>query len=169
MHFPLATFGSATKSAWAEPDTETTYEFDLYPAVTYAVFLCLYLTLRSCFRKRRVLRSILVAAVILSIAVLILTVRLWRSSSVAGRTLAVVALLVSIGSAVMVRQNYFEWMFHPIAAAGFISAGDAHLADKEMIMTVQIGTDARAYPIAQMAYHHILNDTVGTEPIVVTY
>ena len=107
--------------------------------------------------------------VILSIAVLILAIRLWRGSSALVKTLAVVALLVSIGSAVMVRQNYFEWMFHPIAAAGFVSAGDAHLADKEMVMTVQIGPDARAYPIAQMAYHHILNDTVGTEPIVVTY
>ena len=106
---------------------------------------------------------------ILSIAVLILTVRLWRSSSVAGRTLAVIALLVSIGSVVMVRQNYFEWMFHPITAAGFVQTSDAHLSDKEMLMTVQIGPDARAYPIAQMAYHHILNDTVGTEPIVVTY
>lgn len=107
--------------------------------------------------------------VILCIAVLVLGMRLWRRSSGAGRTLAVVALLVSIGSAVMVRQNYFDWMFQPIAAAGFVHAGDARLPDKEMVMSVQIGADARAYPIVQMAYHHILNDTVGTEPIVVTY
>ena len=106
---------------------------------------------------------------ILSLAVLALGIRLWRRSSWAGRTLAVVALLVSIASAVMVRQNYFEWMFQPIAAAGFVHAGGARLADKEMVMSVQIGPDARAYPIVQMAYHHILNDTVGTEPIVVTY
>ncbi len=64
----IATFGAATKSTRAKPDEETTYEYDLSPAVTCAVFLCLYLTLRSCFRNRRVLRSILVAAVILSIA-----------------------------------------------------------------------------------------------------
>ncbi len=106
---------------------------------------------------------------ILSIAVLILTVRLWRSFSAAIKTLAVVALLVSVGSVVMVRQNYFEWMFQPITATGFLSTADAHLPDKEMVMTVQIGPDARAYPIVQMAYHHILNDTVGTEPIAVTY
>ncbi len=107
--------------------------------------------------------------VILFIAALILAVRLWGTSSAALKTLAVVALLVSIGSAVMVRQNYFEWMFQPITAAGFLSAANTHLPDKEMVMTVQIGPDARAYPIVQMAYHHILNDTVGTEPIVVTY
>jgi hypothetical protein len=69
----------------------------------------------------------------------------------------------------MVRQNYFEWMFNPIAAAGFVSAGNTHLPDSEMVMTLQVGSDARAYPIAQMAYHHILNDTVGNEPVVVTY
>src|SRR6266852_3567345 len=79
------------------------------------------------------------------------------------------ALVLSVASAVMVRQNYFEWMFHPIAAAGFVSAGDARLSDKEMVMAVQIGREARAYPIVQMGYHHILNDTVAEVPIVVTY
>ena len=60
-------------------------------------------------------------------------------------------------------------MFHPIAAAGFVSASDARLSDKEMVMAVRIGPEARAYPIVQMAYHHILNDTVAGVPIVVTY
>ena len=106
---------------------------------------------------------------ILSIVVLLLGVRLWRRSGVAVRILTALALLVSLGSAVMVRQNYFEWMFHPISVAGFVSAGDAHLGDKEMVMAVGIGQEARAYPIVQMAYHHILNDTVGEVPIVVTY
>jgi hypothetical protein len=106
---------------------------------------------------------------VLSMVVLVLLMRLWRTSSALVKTLAVIALLVSTGSAVIVRQNYFEWMFHPITAAGFVHAADARLLDKEMLMAVQIGPDARAYPIARMAYHHILNDTVGTEPIVVTY
>jgi hypothetical protein len=106
---------------------------------------------------------------ILSIVVLLLGVRLWRRSAVAVRILTALALLVSLGSAVMVRQNYFEWMFHPITTAGFVSVDKAQLPDREMLMTVQIGSDARAYPIARMAYHHILNDTVGKEPIVVTY
>jgi len=83
-------------------------------------------------------------------------------------TLAAIVLLAA-ASTVMVRQNYFEWMFNPIAAAGFIPSADAHLAEKEMVMAVRIGSQARAYPIVQMAYHHILNDTVNGEPIVVTY
>jgi hypothetical protein len=81
----------------------------------------------------------------------------------------VAAIVLSAASAGMARLNYFEWMFRPIPAAGFVAAGDAHLSDKEMVMTVQIGSDARAYPIRQMAYHHILNDTAGGVPIAVTY
>ncbi len=95
--------------------------------------------------------------------------RLWRSSSKLLRSGFLVALVLSAASAVMVRQNYFEWMFHPITAAGFVSADDARLSDKEMVMAVRIGPEARAYPIMQMAYHHILNDTVAGEPIAVTY
>jgi len=115
---------------------------------------------------KRIAPALTVAALV---GVLALSLRLWRRSSRASRTGIVIALALSVASAVMVRQNYFEWMFHPIKAAGFVSAGDAHLSDKEMVMAVRIGQEARAYPIVQMAYHHILNDTVAEVPIVVTY
>jgi Protein of unknown function (DUF3179) len=106
--------------------------------------------------------------------VLALSFRLWRRSSsllrtVLLRTGIVAALVLCAASAVMVRQNYFEWMFNPIKAAGFVPGSDAKLDDKEMVMAVRIGDEARAYPIVQMAYHHILNETVADVPIVVTY
>jgi hypothetical protein len=103
------------------------------------------------------------------VGVLALGLRLWQSSSKLLRSGIAMTLALSVASAVMVRQNYFEWMFHPITAAGFVSAGNARLADKEMVMAVRIGPEARAYPIVQMAYHHILNDTVAEVPIAVTY
>lgn len=109
------------------------------------------------------------ATAIACAAVLVLALSLWRTVSKVARAALVAAMLLSAASAVMARLNYFEWMFQPIRAAGFVAAGDAHLSDKEMVMTVQIGPDARAYPIRQMAYHHILNDTAGGVPIAVTY
>ena len=115
---------------------------------------------------KRIAPALAVAALA---GVLALSVRLWRRSSRVSRAGIVMALVLSAASAVMVRQNYFEWMFHPITAAGFVSAADAHLGDKEMVMAVRIGRETRAYPIVQMAYHHILNDTVAEVPIVVTY
>jgi hypothetical protein len=101
--------------------------------------------------------------------VLVLGSGLWRGSSWAGRAGLVLAILLSAAAAAMVRLNYFEWMFQPIPAAGFLAATDADLGDAEMVMTVRFGREARAYPIRQMAYHHVLNDTVGGVPIVVTY
>jgi hypothetical protein len=94
---------------------------------------------------------------------------LWLRTRWISRSVIVLALLLSSSAALMARMNYFEWMFHPITAAGFLPASDAHLKDSEMVMAVRFETDARAYPILQMAYHHVLNDTVGNVPIVVTY
>jgi hypothetical protein len=72
-------------------------------------------------------------------------------------------------SAIMSRLNYFEWMFHPVDSPQFEAEAASRLAGKEMILAVQYGPDARAYPIREMAYHHILNDVVQGVPIAVTY
>jgi hypothetical protein len=79
------------------------------------------------------------------------------------------ALLAVTGSAVMSRLNYFEWMFHPISGAQFQAQSASKLDAKEMVMAVSLSGRARAYPISEMAYHHVLNDTVAGVPIAVTY
>jgi Protein of unknown function (DUF3179) len=94
---------------------------------------------------------------------------LWRTVGRWRKALLVLVLLVVSFSAVMARQNYFEWMFHPIAGAQFLVQSESKLDPKEMIMAVRLGSDARAYPISQMAYHHVLNDMVDGVPIAVTY
>jgi hypothetical protein len=94
---------------------------------------------------------------------------LWRTIGLWRRALLVLVLLPVTFSAVMARLNYFEWMFHPIAGAEFIAQSDSKLDAKEMILAVNFGGDARAYPISQMAYHHVLNDVVAGVPIAVTY
>jgi hypothetical protein len=78
-------------------------------------------------------------------------------------------MVVVAFSAVMARLNYFEWMFHPIPSAQFESASASKLDKSEMILAVRYGDDARAYPIREMAYHHILNDVVAGVPVAVTY
>ena len=72
-------------------------------------------------------------------------------------------------SAVMARLNYFEWMFHPVDSARFETQAESKLDNGEMILAVRLGPDARAYPILQMAYHHVLNDVVNGVPIAATY
>ena len=94
---------------------------------------------------------------------------LWSRASRMQRVLLALGVLLAAGSAVMSRLNYFEWMFHPIQTPGFLSAQNAKLDPGEMMMAVRFGNDARAYPIVQMAYHHVFNDEVAGIPIVVTY
>jgi hypothetical protein len=68
------------------------------------------------------------------------------------------------------RQNHFEWMFKPLPDARFVSVRDANfIADNEMVLAIEINGDAVAFPIRQIAYHHVVNDVVGGKPITATY
>ena len=115
-------------------------------------------------RQRAPLITLIAALAYFALAfVLWRTVGRWRKAPL------VLTLLVVGFSAVMARQNYFEWMFHPIAGPQFLDQASSKLDSKEMILAVRFGGDARAYPISQMAYHHVLNDVVEGVPIVATY
>jgi hypothetical protein len=43
------------------------------------------------------------------------------------------------------------------------------LAAREPVLALQIGADARAYPVQILIWHEIVNDTVGGVPVAVTY
>ncbi len=106
---------------------------------------------------------------IAALACFVFAFTLWKNANRWRKSVLVLTVLVVAFSAVMARLNYFEWMFHPIPGARFLAQGDSKLDSKEMIMSVRLGNDARAYPVSQMAYHHVLNDVVGDVPVAVTY
>ena len=106
---------------------------------------------------------------IAALACFILAFALRKNSSRWGKALLTFTLLVVTFSAVMARLNYFEWMFHPAPGPQFLAQSESKVDPIEMIMSVRLGGDDRAYPISQMAYHHVLNDVVGGVPIAVTY
>ena len=43
------------------------------------------------------------------------------------------------------------------------------LRPDDFVLGVERGGAARAYPISQIQYHHIVNDTIAGEPYLVTY
>ena len=47
-----------------------------------------------------------------------------------------------------------------------VSAADAWLKPVEPVIVVQIGSDARAYPIQIVIWHEVVSDTVGGVPVV---
>lgn len=49
------------------------------------------------------------------------------------------------------------------------AAAEAWLAGTEPVIALEIGGDARAYPLQILTYHEIVNDTVGGEPVAVTF
>ncbi len=57
-----------------------------------------------------------------------------------------------------------------IDAPQFERAGDVEfLEPQEAVVTMTLADDARAYPVQILLWHEIVNDTVGGEPVTVTY
>jgi hypothetical protein len=95
---------------------------------------------------------------------------LWRGGRWFKR--AVLVLLIALAALLtwFARQNHFEWMFHPLPAAAFDKVSDAtYVNDGDQVMAINVNREAAAYPIREMGYHHVVEDTVGGVPIVATY
>ena len=122
------------------------------------------LALAMALRQRAPWGTLATALVCLILALVLWGVANWW------RKIVIALVMVLVGfSAVMSRLNYFEWMFHPVPSAQFESESASKLDKGEMILAVRFGSDARAYPIREMAYHHVLNDVVASVPVAVTY
>jgi hypothetical protein len=110
------------------------------------------------------------ATVLILLAGLALVVVLWRGGRWGSRTLAALALVPLLAAVWLARFNVYEKMFSPlgdsrfapVAAADWVEGGDPVLA-------VTQGGEAAAYPIRQVAYHHIVQDVVGGVPVAATY
>jgi hypothetical protein len=84
--------------------------------------------------------------------------------------LLVTAIALASGAAWLSHQNHFEWMFAPLPSSDYARARDVRFVDDaDMVVAVELHGDAVAYPVRQMAYHHLLNDQVGGVPVVSTY
>jgi hypothetical protein len=105
------------------------------------------------------------------IIVLALAIFLWRGARRWWLKVALVILIAfTFGSAWFARQNHFEWMFNPLPNVSFAKTSDASfVANSDQVLAVQINGEAAAYPILQIAYHHVIQDEVGGTPIVATY
>jgi hypothetical protein len=71
--------------------------------------------------------------------------------------------------AVLARVNIYELMFHPDEHPSFAAASRTKLDKDEKVIAVKIGGAARAYPIRNISYHHVINDAIDKVAIVATY
>jgi len=116
---------------------------------------------------RRLSPLVTIAAVLL---VAFAAVRLWRASRWWSKGLLAALLLLVAGTAWAARQNHFEWMFQPLPDSNYAAADAAtFIGDGDLVLAVERNGEAAAYPVRQLAYHHIVQDVVGHVPIAVTY
>ncbi len=92
--------------------------------------------------------------------------RLWRAKR---RWLPIGTLVLAAAGTVGSRVNVFEKMFHPIDEARFLTIATAHLDERDRVLAIERGGAARAYPVANLAYHHLVNDALSGHPVVATY
>ena len=116
---------------------------------------------------RRWSRVITVVALIVSA---LLVVMLWRGTRWWTKAALVLLLVPVVTVTWFARQNHFEWMFKPLPVSAYVVADKVDfVAPDEMVLAIEVKGDAVAYPIRQLAYHHVVADTVGGLPVVSTY
>jgi hypothetical protein len=94
--------------------------------------------------------------------------RQWRHPL--ARTAVTLAWLAALAPVWFARQNLFEWKFHPLPQPRFVQTDEATFVQPaDLVLAVSVNGDAVAYPIRQLAYHHVVNDVVGGVPLAATY
>jgi len=114
------------------------------------------------------LLALIVLAVMWRLAVMSPSSRMSSGKWPARAAVALPALL-AVGGAFLARVNVYEIMFHPVDSPRFGSADKAGIDSDDMVVAVEVKGARRAYPIREMAYHHLVNDAPAGEPIVATY
>ena len=97
---------------------------------------------------------------------------LWRGARWWSRTAVALALVVLAAAAWRAPRNetMFEGMFAPLARPASAPAAEARWVEAaDPVLAVDLNGDAAAYPVRQVAYHHVVNDVVGGVPLAVTY
>jgi hypothetical protein len=108
-------------------------------------------------------------AALLTIAIVVCVLCLWRRTGWVAKSFLVIATALSILATAATWINPYEQMFHPMGDPRFVAAAQAAVDPNDMVIAVTMDGESRAYPIREMGYHHIVNDRLNGLPIVVTY
>jgi hypothetical protein len=101
---------------------------------------------------------------------IVLAAALWRGAGRWPRVALLALPALALVAAGLARFNHFEAMFEPLTAPQFAPTRDVDfVADEDMVIAVENEGDAVAFPVRQMAYHHVIQELVGGVAVVATY
>lgn len=105
------------------------------------------------------------------LAGVILAVAMWRRSTGSIAKLGVVLGCVALGAcSYLSRQTFAERQFAALPEVVRIPiANSSHVLANDLVLGVTDASEAAAYPVPIVGYHHIVNDQIAQEPFVVTY
>lgn len=66
-----------------------------------------------------------------------------------------------------VARDAFPVLFNP--PMGGVAEGDKFIQPNEWVIGISMGGEAKAYPVAVMGFHELINDTLGGQPITVCW
>lgn len=120
-------------------------------------------------------RSMLAVRIVAGVAILWSATRLFLHGRWPARTVVVVALVLLGGVAYGTNGPMSaDVMFRQPTAMTFATIGKGAVAPEDLVVGVALAdasgrTQARAYPIQLIGYHHQVRDTVAGQPVMVTY
>jgi len=111
-----------------------------------------------------------VVTILSSLVAVLAVIFYWRARRGWWRVaLAGLGALLVCGLAALARVNVYEIMFRPNRLPTFTAASAIKLEADEKVIAVKLGAAARAYPVRNISYHHVINDVVDNQGIVATY
>lgn len=97
-------------------------------------------------------------------------IKYYRNSSTTGRMVKIAVLVLCLGSFYYTDFEYkAESMFEEPQTVKFANAIENKVPESFVVIGVVNNGVAKAYPVDYLAYHHKVQDNVGSLPVLVTY
>jgi hypothetical protein len=94
----------------------------------------------------------------------------WERISVSVK--AIVTIVFAFYLFIAILFNYYfvsDHIFYQPKTKRFATASESIIDQRQLVLGLYINGEAKAYPIEIIGYHHQVRDTVGGEPVMITY
>ena len=100
----------------------------------------------------------------------LLCMRRWSLGGLLGKLLSVPILILLGLSAFVANTNLLEEILRPLEAVSYIPAAEVDFIESDdVLLRVRADGGERAYPMRLLAFHHVVNTTIGEQSALVSW